>query len=485
MKIKKLIRNACGVFGHEGSDSVLIEDGRIIAVGKSEQLTTPETDVIDADRGYLVPGFIDAHNHFSYWGTSLSEINLEGLRTKQDVLEKISETAAALPQDQPLFCINYEYDFISSEEGITNADLNRIDPDRLYYLNDRTGHLSVTTENTLKAFGISLDTEGTTCCKRAPSFNGIISGKANAMLSQCMCRLTHTPESLRKGWMEAAEAAVRKGVTSIHMICCEEDFPMIMDYRKNLPIHLRIYAETKNVESVYNSGLRQIGGCGKVLVDGDTGPYTAAFREPYLDCPGKYGKLYYTDEELADYVWQAHSRGMQIGLHCVGDAASCQLMDAIEKAQKRDGNTSLRHRIEHFEFADEVMIRRAKDLNIILSLQPKFNLLWPHDGYYASLGKERAEHADMVGSILRAGVPVAFGSDCPVTSCDPLLSIYSAVNHSNPAERIAVKDAILCQTIGGAYAGFEENERGSIDVGKRADLVILDEDPLTDRKSVV
>ncbi len=276
----------------------------------------------------------------------------------------------------------------------------------------------------------------------------------------------------------AARNALSRGVTGVHAILSETDCDSLRDFFSCLPIHTRIYTESKNVSKVHDIGLGQIGGCGAVAVDGDTTPYTAAFLEPYRIRPKSKGRLYYTDRELYDYVHAAHKRDMQVGLHCVGDAASAQLLGVYERILAEDPKP-LRHRIEHFEFADDEMVRRIAAAGICLSVQPAFNRLWPHEIYIEDLGEERALQADRIGSLLRAGIHVCFGSDAPVTPCNPLLAIHSAVNHSNPAERISPAAAISCHTFQSAYCGFEEDLFGSIEPGKIADLVFLEEDPLT------
>ena len=199
--------------------------------------------------------------------------------------------------------------------------------------------------------------------------------------------------------------------------------------------------------------------------------------EPYTDHPDCKGILYYTDEELYEYVHDAHVHNMQIGLHCVGDAAADQLIRTIERVQREDPRP-LRHRIEHFEFGTDEMIRRVKNAGMCFSLQPGFNAVWPHESYLELLG-DRAEIADRIAGPVHSGAPVGFGSDCPVTMCSPLFAIDAAVNHSNVKERIDVRTAIDCHTWQAAYCGCEEDLYGSIAPGKIADLVFLEKDPLT------
>lgn len=461
------------------ANAILLDGKRIKAIGDYEDFLSEirsGAEIIDAENNVVCPGFIDAHNHFSYMGMEMFEISLDGLTDPDAIRTVLREANEKLPQGQPLLCTHYEIDYIHNLHHLTKEDLDKAAPGRLIQITDRSGHMSVTNELTLNAAGIPLEDAGCMCPAQPTKFTGEICGTANSKLSHFFLEHMHTPMNLKLAWKSAAETAVAHGVTSLYVMCIENELELLSDYCSCLPLHLKLYTETKDVERVKAAGLKQIGGCGKVVVDGDTGPFTAAFFEPYIDRPETRGCLYYSDEELNDYVWNAHHAGIQIVLHCVGDRASWQLMNAIEKAQQRE-KKKLRHRIEHFEFADDVMKDRAKQLGICLSIQPSFNHFWPHTIYADSLGSVRANQADPIRSLSDRAIPLAFGSDCPVTPCDPLLTIHSAVNHSNPIERISAAKALHYQTIGSAFAGHEENERGSIAPGKFADLVILGADP--------
>ncbi len=479
--MKTILRNASSIFRHPDCSAVLIEDGKISQVGNYDDFLSEMrsgAEIIDADGGAVFPAFIDAHNHFTFMGLSEYQIDLTALLTREEVLRKIRTEAALLPEDEYIICGNYYGDQTDYAELVRAEDLDRDFPGRSIYLNDVSGHCSVTNEYTLRQAGISMDTEGISGLFGNDAFTGFITGLANRKLSAFFEKYRYTETRLKKAWDSAARIALSHGVTGIHVMCPEEVVRLLMDHRENIPVRLRIYTESRNVEMVSELGLKQIGGCGKVSIDGDIGKaHTAALREPYFDDPSTKGILYYTDEELRDYVRQAHSRGMQVALHCVGDAAACQYMDAIEFVQKESRNDLIRHRIEHMEVSDEAMIRRAKKLGILVSLQPAFNHFFPNQTYVTELGPERCWDADRVGMFLKQNKYTAFGSDAPATPCDPLLTIYSAVNHTNPRERISAEKALDCCTIGAAFAGFEEKEYGSLDIGKTADIVILDRDP--------
>jgi predicted amidohydrolase YtcJ len=229
------------------------------------------------------------------------------------------------------------------------------------------------------------------------------------------------------------------------------------------------------IDKVIELGLPRIGGC--ILLDGDVGPRTAALSEPYADDPNCYGTLYYEDEVVNEFALAAHKEGLQIAFHAVGDAAVEQALNAYGAALTQHPRDDHRHRIEHCEVIREEQIQRAQRLGIALAIQPPFNHFWPHQGSFLSLGEERAWKLDPVRSLLRPDLLIAGGSDSTVTPLGPLIGVHAAVNHSNPAERIAVYDAMKLYTINAARIAFQEDDRGSLEVSKLGDLVVLAENP--------
>ncbi len=478
--MKKLITNISRIHTREGgcsSDTILVEDGIITALGMRDDFVQEIRHgirVIDADQHTVLPGFIDSHMHFCHACRVGTAIDLRNCLTRSSILAVIRENIPTCATYPFILCTNFNLDYVPIEEYPTDDDLEREFPGCLITLEECTGHMSISTASTLTAAGIDRNS----CINPLTgTFTGYVCGEANHKLSAFFKRHTCDSANARHLMLSYANALTEKGVTAIHAITAEEDLPHLLDVIDELPFRTRIYTETFDTELVKSKGLGQIGGCGKVCVDGDTTPYTAAMLEPYINS-NNYGTLYYSDEELNTYVRAAHDNDLQICLHCVGDAASTQLINAIEAA-RRETPKPLRHRIEHFEFATDEMVKRVKDLKICLSVQPAFNHFWPNDTYIPQIGSERAKTADPLKRLLDAGIHVSFGSDCPVTPCDPMLAIHSALNHSTESERLDIHTAIDCQTYQSAYCAFEENEYGSIAVGKHADLVILERDPLT------
>ncbi len=189
--------------------------------------------------------------------------------------------------------------------------------------------------------------------------------------------------------------------------------------------------------------------------------------------------LYFDDGELLDFFKGAHEAGLQICVHCVGDGAVEQALTAFELVLRDRPRPDHRHRIEHAELITASQIERAGKLGLAFSIQPAFNHFWRHDQFYPPvIGEKRAARVDPIRSLVDAGLLVGAGSDSTVTPLRPLLGVHSAVNHSNPAERVDVLTALRLFTLNNARLGFEEREKGSLTPGKLADLVVLGADPL-------
>lgn len=289
------------------------------------------------------------------------------------------------------------------------------------------------------------------------------------------------------GWEQvfgsASAAALAAGITTLHALEGEDraDDPAVLALLRltpALPIRIVLYYQTRDVAAVQRLGLPRIGGC--IWIDGDFEPHTAALQEPYADHPATCGCLYFTDDVVNEFIDEAHRAGLQIALHCVGDAAVAQVLRAYRRALTATPHPDHRHRIEHFEIYDAALLHETRALDVHVAIQP------PFDGYFGGidqnalyLGQERAQRADPIRTFVEHGIPIGGGSDCPITPLQPIYGIHCAVNHSNPAERISAQRALELFTIDNARLAFEEDEKGTIEVGKLADLTVLSADPRT------
>ena len=221
----------------------------------------------------------------------------------------------------------------------------------------------------------------------------------------------------------------------------------------------------------------------KIMADGTLGSRTAFLFEPYSDEPGKSGVFLHEEKELEDMVMLADKSGYQVGIHAIGDRANHTVLNVYEKIQKLNPERERRHRIEHCSVLKEADIPRFAKSGTVASVQPSF---WSSDKKWLEqrLGKERMKGAYAFKSLLDSGVVLAFGTDWPVESLNPLLGIYSAVTRNvemsafgeTSLQKLTVEQAVKAYTLGSAYAEFQEKEKGSLEVGKLADIVVLSKD---------
>jgi predicted amidohydrolase YtcJ len=223
-------------------------------------------------------------------------------------------------------------------------------------------------------------------------------------------------------------------------------------------------------------------GAFKVITDGSSSGPTAATRGPYHSNSDDFGILYWSQDDLDDLIGRAHRQGFQCTVHAVGDRAIEQTLNAMARAREEFPRQNLRHRIEHCGICPPDLRRRVQEQGIVPAMQPAF--FWEFgDGYIANYGRERADTMFPVRSLTEMGVIIAGSSDAPVTHYAPLFGIQQALTRATmdgdvcgPDERVDLTTAIRLHTINGAYASFDEQEKGSIEPGKLADLVLLAED---------
>ena len=215
-------------------------------------------------------------------------------------------------------------------------------------------------------------------------------------------------------------------------------------------------------------------------MDGSISSRSAALDRPYLD-HGELGHLYRDPNQAYDLLRQFHSRGYQTAVHAIGPRAIESALSAAERLMDEEGDheNRLRMRIEHFELPRPDQIERAGKRKLVLVVQPGF--AWADDrflgGYREALDRETVEGMCPLRSFIDAGAIIALSTDAPVQGFDPFIQVAGAVMHPNPTARLSVYEALRAYTWGGAYAGFEETDRGTLEIGKLADFITMSEDP--------
>jgi len=464
-------------------EAVVISQGRIMECGTSDaikELAGPETEIVDLKGKCVLPGFIDSHVHFMQTGLNGLAINLREEASLDGVLQRIKEEAPKYSGSTVIRGIGYDEDKLKEKRPPNRWELDRVCPDKPLWLCRVDSHSCVVNTRMLQLIdlegvdGVSADGSGQP--------DGVLRGKANNRVRNIVYDMIDD-DTRRKAAFYAQEKAFEVGITTLNALeggklFHDNDFIVLNRMKDELTLDVEIFFQTVDVEKAVAMGANRVGGC--IILDGSIGSRTAAIIDDYLDEAGNNGVLYYTQEEIDEFVRKAHRAGLQMSVHAIGERAIDQILQAYSRVLAENPAKDHRYRIEHFELPTCEQIALAAQLGIIPSTQPAFDFYWGgENGMYAMrLGRDRALRMNPLNSIIKGGCIILGGSDSDVTPMNPLLGIHAAVNHTNPAQRLSVIDAIRMFTINGAYGVFKEDEVGTIEKGKIADLVVLEENPL-------
>ncbi len=463
-------------------EALLVRDGRIAALGTTAEVLRRAAEaakIIDLKGKAVLPGFIDAHTHLVSTGlTRTVYLDLSGARSLEELLEQVRGELARRAEGEWLVGRGWDESRWPERRYVTRRELDRVAPANPVALFRVDGHLLVVNSRALKEVPLP---QARLKGGKADLERGWLWEEAAWWFhEQIKPDLAH----LKKAIMAGVELAHSHGLTSIHEIARPRYLRAYQELRREGRLRLRVYLNlmSEQMEELIGLGLEttfgdewlRLGGV-KLFADGSIGAGNAALSEPYRDRGGR-GELNHTPEELRRFVERARAHGLQVMIHAIGDRA----IEAALEAYERAGVTPQeRHRIEHFELATPEQVERAARLGVVLSMQPNF-LQWAAPGglYEARLGKERARRINPHRWVLDAGGRLAFGSDC--MPLGPLFGLQQVVNAPQPVQRLTLEEALRCYTQGGAYASFEEGLKGSLEVGKLADLVVLSEDPFAE-----
>lgn len=470
---------------NDAVEAVLVVDGRIRDVGTLAELTEKYSDVETiAHPGMIgLPGMIDTHCHLGFTGEMQSIESVFDVADKKEILEIFHDAAMKKRPGETVLFTGYGGSTDPAESLPTLEELDAAAEGRALVCLTAGTHESLASTLAIEKMAEE-DVGGATVFGKAERETGVLRNEANLMAFERLSRWMSEEERARAKEAMIAEC-IENGIVSAHTLEGKQmthdiGVETMLRERDSYPFHTRVYYQTTDVKEALRVGSDGIGGCFRCLLDGDVDPGTAAFRAPYANDPTNYGRLYFKQDALTQFFREAHAAGLQIGMHAIGDAAIEEALNAYETILKESPRDDHRHRIEHFEIGDYDLIERAADLHLTLAMQPVFDYYWPYETYFPFIGKERAEKRCMLRRVIDQGITVGGGSDAPVTSMNPFFGIHAAVNHSVEASRISVYEAIAMVTSKASMLGFEEDERGTVTVGKSADLVFVDRDPFTE-----
>lgn len=473
--------------------TVVVKGNRITAVGdktlaSQQQAQTPDATLIDAGGKLVLPGFIDNHTHFMDGAESLISVKTQSARSKRAFKNAIKQYARNLPEGEWITGGLWDHEAWGGELP-DKRWIDRHTKNNPVFLLRTDGHMAIANSAALKLAGINRDTKDPLGGVIARDKNGAPTGllKDNAMNAVFDVQPPPSPARAREIFDAGIAEGLRNGVTQIHNMSNWDNIALFEEAKAQNRLKLRTYyfphisnrhrlAKRIEAQGKGDNWLR-FGGV-KELVDGSLGSTTAWFYEPYTDEPETSGFPLMTMADLRTSLVEARDYGFQLAIHGIGDQANDKILDLFEELDV----AHLRPRIEHAQHLTSDAIKRFRTLNVVPSMHPYHAI---DDGRWATkrIGKERLSGTYAFKSLIDAGARMSFGSDWSVAPLNPISGIYAAVTRRTldgknpdgwvPEQKISVAQAITAYTLNNAWSGNQEQDLGSIEVGKLADLVML------------
>jgi predicted amidohydrolase YtcJ len=483
-------------------DAMAVRDGRIVFVGPArlaESYKGSATRVVDLDGRTVIPGMIDAHAHLSGLGNALRNVDLVGTTSYDEVIARVVARAREVPAGTWIVGRGWDQNDWADTRFPTHDALSRAVPNHPVYLTRVDGHAALVNAAAMQAANVTAatrDTEGGRLERTADgSPTGVLIDDAMGQVGRRIPPASR--DEMRRG-VEAAVAEVNKwGLTGVHdagvsrgQVAVYEE--LAREGRFSLRNYVMIQPDDSSLATFFRRGaqsglhdgrlwIRAI----KAYADGALGSRGAALLEPYSDDPSTSGLVRIQPERLQHVATEALKHGFQLNTHAIGDRGNRMVLDAYEAALKAVPRGDHRFRIEHAQIIHSEDIPRFAQLGVIPAMQSSHQT---SDMYWAGnrLGQGRLLGAYAWRSLLNTGVIIPNGSDFPVELVNPLISFHAAFSRQDaknwpvggwlPQEAMTRDEALKSMTIWAAHAAFMEKDVGSLEPGKYADFVILDQD---------
>lgn len=495
-----LLTNAEFVTLDRPASAIAIIGDRIVATEE-----VPAGEVVDLGGATVTPGFHDAHNHMAWFGLTLGEVDCR-VDSLDELYAAIGTAATGAPADA--WVVGYGYDQNKCGDHPNRDGLDRVAGGRRVWVKHTSGHMCVVNSPVLQDLGIDqrpVEVDGGLVVADVDGRpTGLLQEQAQALINPLV--LPYPVDTLVDAIDCAGQVYLREGITSateagigggwIGRTPVElEAYQRARDAgrlrtRVELMVVLDVLHAVTELGLGLDLGLRtgfgddwlRIGPV-KIFSDGSLIGHTAAMCHDFADTPGSRGYLQASAEALTDSILAAHRGGWRVATHAIGDAAIDLVLDAYEQAQRQSPRPDVRHRIEHFAVARPDQVGRARALGVIPVPQGRFaNEIG--DGMLRAVGPQRAAWVYRQRSLLDAGLVLPGSSDRPVVTGTPLLGMHDLVNQTtssgapfSPGEAITGLEALRAWTYGSAYASKQEHVKGTLSVGKLADLVVLSDNP--------
>jgi predicted amidohydrolase YtcJ len=498
---------------HRWASALAVRGETIVAVADSgaeiKVWIGPKTRVVDLQGKFAMPGFNDAHVHLASAGQAKLEVNLEGVRSVAEMQDRIRNHLKEFQAGEWITGRGWDHTLWPEKVFPTRQELDAVSTNHPMFFYRVDGHVAIVNSRALAIAGITqamADPPGAHIVRdpRTGEPTGLL--EEDAAMDLVFNRIPSLPAARRRRALELAiEEAAQIGVTSVQDYSVREAPENDNFGWDNFLVLQKMHAEGKLKVRVSEwlpfeaslerlEEMRRIGGTNdpwirtgavKAFLDGSLGSRTAAMLAPYSDEPVKSGILRMEPGPLREKAIELDRAGFQLAFHAIGDRANRVALDTFAAVAAANGPRDRRDRIEHAQIVAIEDLPRFASLSVIASIQPSHLL---DDARWADsrLGPERVKGAYAWYTLERSGAHLAFGTDYPVESVNPLRGIYACVTRQTPEgdppagwrpqERLSVEDCLRNYTVGSAYAEFEEQKKGTIAPGKLADIVIFSAD---------
>lgn len=457
--------------------ALLVEGERIAWVGPEGE--APSADrTVDLDGALATPAFVDSHVHLTGTGASLEGLHLAGFGSAREMLDAVASFARALPPEAIVHAHGWDETAWDDPTPPSPAEVERAAGGRPTYLSRACGHVGIAGPRVLaehpELHTLDHDT-GSGLLRR-------MAHRAARGLLQAAVPVSQRLETARAALDRAASLGIAALVEHTVPVAtdprAEDEFAglIALGAEAGRPAVYGWWGELCAAEKARDLGAH---GCGGDLsVDGSLGARTACLRAPYSDDESTRGTRYLTEEQIRAHLADCHRVGLSAAFHAIGDGAVATVLDGLDLAERIIGLDEIRrarHRIEHAELLDTELKARLVHHGVHLSVQPAFDAAWGGaEGMYAArLGRAAALEANPFAALAGVGVPLAFGSDSPVTPLDPWGGVKAAVHHHNPSLRLAPATAFTAATRGG-WRALGIDDAGALSPGMRADFAVWD-----------
>ena len=491
---------------------IAVVDGRILAVGPRDAMPEGDTDTRFADK-VILPGFVEGHSHalegamwnylyLGYFPRTDPEGRIwNGLESIAEVQARLREHAASLPPGEPLVAWGFDPVYFEGTR-LTRRELDEAVADRPLVVLHASLHVMTVNSTMLEMAGISAGprVQGVMC-----DDGGTPSGELQEMaamfvvfdaLGENLFEAVASPDTLHR-YSRIAQRAGVTTITDLYNPMTDEAVAAMVEVTAAADFPVRLvpamgvlsWAADEGIErlqaAMAHNHERLTFGPAKLMTDGSIQGYTARLKWPHYHDGHPNGLWNADPEALTELVQAYHQAGLQLHIHTNGDEAVELMLDAIDQALTLWPRPDHRHTLQHCQVIDHAQLRRAASLGLCLNMFANHLYYWGDIHYSRTLGPSRSQRLEPLASASRLGIPVAIHSDAPVTPLGPLFTAWCAVNRRTASgrqlgahEAVSVAQALEMITLGAAYTLGLDDRVGSLEVGKQADMVVLDDDPL-------